>query len=171
MPRLREIRATFECDRCGKQFSAIIDPSYKINTNYFPTTYELALDAVRGGLDYRGPEGICCISDGDAMCGVCADLDLETIHPERPQSEWTAKDFYSGGQVPQVGDLVECVRPKPECGLDTDDRETVEQVCSGFVYINSDAWRASRFMLISRCPWKTSEQKGESECENSQATK
>lgn len=50
---IQSIRATFQCDSCGRDFSVAIDPAYLPPATW--TVFEIAVDAVRQGLRYEGP--------------------------------------------------------------------------------------------------------------------
>jgi transcription elongation factor Elf1 len=73
---LVNIRATFDCDICGKRFSVELDPA--TSTTEMPTVFDLAVDACRGSVGYQGPDGpgFSCV-DGDKH--VCGD---NAAHPE-----------------------------------------------------------------------------------------
>ena len=62
------IRATFDCDGCGKQFSVDIEPSIRA---WKPRQemLEIAEDAVRGGSGSDG--GFCSIQGDMHLCGAC----------------------------------------------------------------------------------------------------
>jgi len=82
---LRHIRATFQCDRCGKDFSTTIAPPYKPPWGW--CMFDVAEDSVRWGSQAEGPthpESICspsCSVEGDrhlcASCTFLADMRAE----------------------------------------------------------------------------------------------
>lgn len=74
---IQSIRATFQCDSCGREFSVAIDPAYLPHATW--TLNEIAVDAVRQGCHYRGPMSATfhlgtpsVTPDGDHMCDVCS---------------------------------------------------------------------------------------------------
>lgn len=72
---LKEIRASFECDECGAQFSVEMDPAHKVPEGW--STFDDAVDAVRGSIDYRGPltsagvRGCSAVIEDKHICGEC----------------------------------------------------------------------------------------------------
>lgn len=74
MPHLREIRATWQCEGCGKDFSVSIEPA-RTTCPEVPSMWDMALDAVRGGIGYQGPNpgGLCCIYKEKVLCASCED--------------------------------------------------------------------------------------------------
>ena len=73
---IQSIRATFQCDSCGREFSVAIDPAYLPPATW--TLMEIAVDAVRQGVRYEGPPdndgfGAPTVTpDGDQLCDVCS---------------------------------------------------------------------------------------------------
>lgn len=73
---IQSIRATFQCDSCGREFSVAIDPAYLPPATW--TLMDIAVDFIRRGSDYRGPSNINGIGwgtvapDGDQVCDVCS---------------------------------------------------------------------------------------------------
>lgn len=72
---IKSIRATFQCDSCGREFSVAIDPAYLPPATW--TLMDIAVDAVRQGVRYEGPVDIgmgwsTVTPDGDHLCDVCS---------------------------------------------------------------------------------------------------
>lgn len=82
MSRLIEIRCEFECDKCGKPFSVRLDADRELCPEV-PTLYDLAVDAVRGSIDYEGPndldgmKGLSAVvgkNEDQCLCGRCRQI-------------------------------------------------------------------------------------------------
>lgn len=71
---LIEIRAKFNCDHCGKEFSVEIDSGSKPSHEW--SIYE---DALKGSLKYEGPKsrngrlGSTSFQQNKHLCGVCTE--------------------------------------------------------------------------------------------------
>ena len=65
------IKAEFACDNCGTVFHVGLDPAYQAPATW--TTFEVAEDAVRGGIDYEaeGHDFVSSVQDGKHLCGIC----------------------------------------------------------------------------------------------------
>lgn len=61
------VRATIECDGCGRHFHTDLDEAYKRPEGW--TLFEEAEDMVRGGHCYEG--GICSVMHGLHLCPKC----------------------------------------------------------------------------------------------------
>ena len=76
---IQSIRATFQCDSCGREFSVAIDPAYLPPATC--TLMDVAVDAVKQGARYEGPRDYdgfgapTVTSDGDQLCDVCSSKD------------------------------------------------------------------------------------------------
>lgn len=75
---LQEIRAHWLCDGCGKPFSVKMEPPNKFPRGW--TLYDSAVDAVRGSIDYQGPNqpngcgGMSAVEGDNCLCGHCDTL-------------------------------------------------------------------------------------------------
>lgn len=79
------IRAYIECDACGQSFSVAIDESSTVPTGW--CMWDVAQDAVRGGVDYREPSGtpllaFSAVEQEKMLCFQCAVEDLAAEPPE-----------------------------------------------------------------------------------------
>jgi len=69
---LKSIKATFNCDCCGKDFTVRVDPAYVPPVNW--SLYDIAEDSIRGGNGYEGPgdKGYWGSVEGDKqLCAEC----------------------------------------------------------------------------------------------------
>lgn len=82
------IRACWECDGCGKQFTVDIDSAYKPPSDW--STTDIALDAVRGGFlvapnGHRVTLTSPSVQDGLVLCPDCTGI-ADEIGPEDHQA-------------------------------------------------------------------------------------
>jgi len=66
------IRATIDCDGCGKQFKVEMDPARRMS-EVVPTVDDAAHDAVAGGIVVDMP-GSCSVQDDKELCPACTKL-------------------------------------------------------------------------------------------------
>jgi hypothetical protein len=71
---LNFIRAHFNCDECGTQFSVSMDPALKPPSAW--SLFDCAVDAVRGTIDYeehrnRDILGLSSVQDDKHLCAAC----------------------------------------------------------------------------------------------------
>jgi hypothetical protein len=62
------IRATFNCDGCGKQFRVDVDPARRAWERR-QAVFDIAEDAIRGGTAADG--GFCSVQAEMHLCGEC----------------------------------------------------------------------------------------------------
>lgn len=88
------IRATIDCDGCGKQFRVEMDPAWRSSENIL-TLWDHAEDAVRGGLVIDQP-GSCSVQDDLMLCPVCTS-EADALCDKCKKRPWTrevTKDRY-----------------------------------------------------------------------------
>lgn len=72
---LKEIRASFSCDECGKPFSIVLDSPYTAPEGW--SLFDIAVDGIRGTVGYEGPQntkgfaGLCAVDKDRHICGAC----------------------------------------------------------------------------------------------------
>lgn len=72
------IRATFECDGCGKPFRVDVDPAVRAWIRR-QDVFSIAVDAVRGGTTVEG--GFCSVQHDMHLCGPCTAV-TDNIRPD-----------------------------------------------------------------------------------------
>jgi len=72
------IRATFDCDGCGKQFRVDIDPAIRAWERR-QDMMSIAVDAIRGGTTSDG--GWCSVQADMHLCGPCTKV-ADAIRPD-----------------------------------------------------------------------------------------
>jgi hypothetical protein len=92
------IRATFDCDGCGKQFRVDVDPARRAWKRR-QAMMELAEDAVRGG--YTSDGETCSVQADMHLCEACTDV-ADGIRPDDDDYEPTAAEISAAldGQAP-----------------------------------------------------------------------
>lgn len=75
---LKEIKADFLCDGCGKPFYVIIDPAQKIE-DY--SVFDYAEDMVRSGGGREIVFGYTSVKDGQHLCPECT-YGIDTEYPD-----------------------------------------------------------------------------------------
>lgn len=81
--KLIEVRATFECDGCGRQFSVEVDPAASAPQGW--DMMNVAIDAVRGSVGYKSRigSGPSSVQNDKCLCGDCTRKeDTKTPEPE-----------------------------------------------------------------------------------------
>lgn len=73
------IRATFDCDGCGKQFRVDVDPARRAWERR-QDVFSIAVDAIRGGTTSDG--GFCSVQADMHLCGECTNA-ADGIQPDR----------------------------------------------------------------------------------------
>lgn len=66
------IKALFNCDGCGCQFSVLIDNAQKVPDGW--DLYDIAVDAVRGSIGYQDrtqKQGSSSVQDDKHLCAKC----------------------------------------------------------------------------------------------------
>lgn len=83
------IRATFDCDGCGKQFRVDIEPSVRA---WKPRQdmMSIAEDAIRGGMTSDGE--FCSVQSDMHLCGNCTKV-ADGINPDNDDYQPTADEI------------------------------------------------------------------------------
>lgn len=83
------IRATFECDGCGKQFRVDMDPARRAWERR-QDVFSIAVDAIRGGTASDG--GFCSVQAELHLCGECTEV-ADAIKPELEDYQPTREEI------------------------------------------------------------------------------
>ncbi len=82
---LKTITAEFACDGCGELFSVSMDPACGPYGDW--STFDFAVDAVRGSIGYRGPTEPGHSSSVQRDKHLCGNCTHKADHPKESDSE------------------------------------------------------------------------------------